>query len=100
MQNEKLLIMIDKGQLQEIVEKAVRKAMNAKTESPKEELVQLGEYVPQVVAMKILSRKTTWFHMKRKSGEISAIKSANQWWYRRSDLEDFVKRGVESRISY
>jgi len=100
MQNEKLLIMIDKDQLQGIVENAVRKAMYAKTEPPKEELIQLGEYVPQVVAMKILSRKTTWFHTKRKSGELLAIKSANQWWYKRSDLEDYVRRGVDSRNYY
>ena len=95
MQNEKLLIMIDKDQLQEIVENAVRKAMNLKPEPSNEGLNQLGEYVTQAVAMKILSRKNTWFHTKRKSGEIIGKKSGNQWWYKRRDLENYLKRGLE-----
>ena len=96
MQNNNVFMMVDKDQLEEVVENAVRKAMNIKAETPKEESDQLGEYVSQIIAMKILNKKTTWFHLKRKSGELTAIKSANQWWYKRSDLENYVKRGIES----
>ena len=100
MSENNMFMMVDKAQLQEVVETAVRKALNSKSESPKSESNQLGEYVSQAVAMKILNRKTTWFHLKRKSGELSAIKSANQWWYKRSDLEDYVKNGIEYDSRY
>ncbi len=59
----------------------------------------VGDYVPQREAMKILNRKTTWFHLKRKSGELTAVKSANQWWYKLSDLQNYVKNGVFSTPS-
>ena len=44
--------MIDKDQLQEIVEHAVRKAISAKAESTKKELIQLDEYIPQVLIVR------------------------------------------------
>ena len=94
MKENNVFMMVDKNQLEEVVESAVRKAMDTKKETSKEETNQLGEYVSQIVAMRILNRKPTWFHLKRKSGELPAIKSANQWWYKRSDLEDYVKRGM------
>ncbi len=100
MSENNLFMMVDKDQLQEVVETAVRNALNTKSESPRAESDQLGEYVSQMVAMKILNRKTTWFHLKRKSGELTAIKSANQWWYKRSDLEDYVKNGIEYDSRY
>ena len=92
----KVFMLVQTDQLKELIENAVRKALEVKKEVVIEEQTQLGEYVPQVRAMKILNRKTTWFHNKRKSGELIAVKSANQWWYKRSDLEEYVVNGTSS----
>ena len=94
-ENNKIFMMVDKDQLQEVVESAMRKVLSFDTKSQSQEVKQLGDYISQSEAMKMLNRKTTWFHLKRKSGELSAKKSANQWWYKRSDLENFVNGGLD-----
>lgn len=96
----KVFLMVDRDELKEIVEESIRKTINNVKSTPKEEVMQLGKYIPQSEAMKILNRKTTWFHLKRKSGELVAKKSANQWWYRREDLENYVSKGLDSNGNY
>ena len=95
-ENNKYFMMVDKDDLQEVVERAMRKVLSSEAKVQTNEVKQLGEYVPQSEAMKMLNRKTTWFHLKRKSGELIAKKSANQWWYKKSDLENFVTSGFDS----
>lgn len=94
----KIFMMVDRDQLKEIVEQSVRKAISQKANVNQVRGSQLGDFIPQSEAMKILNKKTTWFHLKRKSGELPAIKSANQWWYKKEDLEAFVKNGCVSSI--
>jgi len=89
-------MMVDNDQLQEVVENAMRNVLSSDIKDKPPEVKQLGEYVSQNEAMKMLNRKTSWFYLKRKSGELSAKKSANQWWYKRCDLENYVKNGFDS----
>ena len=97
--NNKVYMMIEQDQLTAAVKEAMKSVLSIDYKKEKQENVtQLGEYVSQYEAMKMLNRKTTWFHNKRKSGELPAKKSANQWWYKKSDLENFINNGVESLL--
>ncbi len=100
MSENKVFMMVEKDQLLELIENAVRKGLSVKQKPKEEKQDELGEYVPQIKAMKILNRKTTWFHLKRKTGELTARKSANQWWYKRRDLENYIKNGIVSDSNY
>ena len=75
MSENKVFMMVEKDQLLELIENAVRKGLSVKQKPKEEKQDELGEYVPQIKAMKILNRKTTWFHLKRKTGELTARKS-------------------------
>ncbi len=86
-------ILLTENELQEIISNAVNIALKAPKQEERLEIEQVGDYYSQLVVMKLLNRKPTWFHNKRKSGELPAIKSGNQWWYKKTDIEDFVKNG-------
>lgn len=89
------IMVVEKEELEEIVKNAIREMVqfNTKTENKNK---GVGDYIPQSEAMKTLNRKTTWFHLKRKSGELPATKSGNQWWYLKEDIESFVRNGIVS----
>ena len=86
------ILMVEKSELEEIIKGAISDLVPAIKKSSQDEK-SVGEYIPQSEAMKILNRKTTWFHLKRKSDELPATKSGNQWWYKKEDIESFVKNG-------
>ncbi|MBT3300884.1 MAG: helix-turn-helix domain-containing protein [Bacteroidetes bacterium] len=52
---------------------------------------KLGEWIPESEAQKLLGRKTTWFYKMRKSGELDGKKRGNKWWYRLSDIQNFIE---------
>jgi hypothetical protein len=90
--NESTILMVEKNELEELIQKAITDlipTLNVGRQDNK----SVGNYIPQSEAMKLLNRKTTWFHLKRKSGELPAKKSGNQWWYRREDIEAFIENG-------
>lgn len=51
----------------------------------------LGEWIAEEDAKKLLGRKTTWFFNKRKSRELQGKKKGNKWWYRVSDIKNFIE---------
>ena len=56
----------------------------------------LGEYITEKQAKELLSKGTTWFWNKRKSGELTGRKAGNQWYYRKSDIQYFIENGEKS----
>ena len=56
----------------------------------------LGDLMPEEEAKALLSRGTTWFWEKRKSGELKAKKAGNKWYYKRSDILKFIENGRSS----
>ena len=93
--NQSTILLVEKEELVKIVKGAIMEMIQSDTNvSSKNKSV--GDYIPQSEAMKTLNRKTTWFHLKRKSGELPATKSGNQWWYLKDDIESFVKNGIMS----
>ena len=56
----------------------------------------LGDFISEKQAKEILSKGTTWFWNKRKSGELTGRKAGNQWYYRKSDIQRFIENGLKS----
>ena len=52
----------------------------------------LGDYIPEKDAKQLLSKATTWFWNKRKSGELTGRKAGNQWYYKESDILNFIEK--------
>lgn len=96
--NQQTFIMVEKHELEEIVKNALQEMIPNIGQNNVKETNSVGDYIPQSEVMKILNRKVTWFHLKRKSGELPATKSGNQWWYLKTDIEDFVKNGKVSNF--
>ena len=93
--DNKKYVMVERNELQEILESAIKNIVGKEETEKESEIKQIGGYVSQREAMKLLNRKNTWFHTKRKSRELIGKKSANQWWYKRSELENYLKKGLE-----
>lgn len=94
--NEKeVLVILRKEDLLEAIEEGLRKHFPMQKKEI-EEIPAVGNYISQKEAMNLLNRKTTWFHNKRKSGELPGIKSGNSWWYQMSDIENFILNGSRS----
>jgi hypothetical protein len=89
------LVIMDKEELKETFREIITDLVPS-IEMSKRQEKSVGEHIPQSEAMRILNRKTTWFYLKRKSGELPAKKSGNQWWYLKEDIEAFVKNGEVS----
>lgn len=53
----------------------------------------LGDNIPEKQAKELLGKGTTWFWNKRKSGELSGRKAGNQWYYKRSEILNFIENG-------
>jgi hypothetical protein len=53
----------------------------------------LGDYISEKQAKEILSKGTTWFWNKRKSGELTGRKAGNQWYYSKSQIQRFIENG-------
>jgi hypothetical protein len=53
----------------------------------------LGEFITEEKAKEILSRGTTWFWNKRKSGELPGKKAAGRWYYKSTDLNKYIENG-------
>ena len=53
----------------------------------------LNGFIPESQAMEILERGSTWFWQKRKSQELIGIKAAGRWYYRLTEIQNFIKNG-------
>jgi hypothetical protein len=53
---------------------------------------QLGDWITESEAQKMLGRKTTWFYNMRKSGELTGRKRGNKWWYAISEILKFIEK--------
>ena len=89
------LIIINKDELVPIIAEAISQVMPKKEQVNKESGTEeiLGDYISQQDAMKILGRKTTWFYNMRTNGKLKAMKAANQWWYKKDDIREFINKG-------
>jgi hypothetical protein len=93
------LVYFNKEELKQVVMEVFSEVITqVEKKQPSEE--PLGGMISQKEAMKLLNRKTTWFHYKRVSGELPAIKSGNQWWYNIEDIQQFIKSGTISNTSF
>ncbi|MCF8374160.1 MAG: helix-turn-helix domain-containing protein [Bacteroidales bacterium] len=93
--NNLSFVYLNKEELSKVVREAISEVIGQMGPS-NQESNSIGEFVSLKEAMKILGRKTTWFHNKRESGELPATKSGNQWWYQKEDILRFIKNGKES----
>lgn len=60
---------------------------NFKSDAP----LTIGDWVPEPEAKRMLGRKTTWFYLRRKSGELAGKKRGGQWWYHQNELLQFIE---------
>lgn len=56
---------------------------------------ELGQYVTEEQAKKLLGRKTTWFWNLRKSRKLSFRKIGSKTYYHRTDIEALLRNGGE-----
>ena len=88
-------VYFNKDELSQVVKEVFTEFMTNLEEAPLDK-GKLEGIISQEEAMKMLGRKTTWFHNKRISGELPAIKSANKWWYKKSIIQKFIENGRKS----
>ena len=89
------LVVLDKDELTKTIKEAVSEAINS-ADKPISWSDSLVDYLSLEKTMELLGRKKTWFHNKRISGELPAKKSANQWWYKKSIINEYIENGQES----
>lgn len=53
----------------------------------------VGEYISEKEAKTLLSRGTTWFWNKRQSGELVGKKAGGTWYYKRSEIINYIENG-------
>lgn len=53
----------------------------------------LGDFITEKDAKVILSKGTTWFWNKRKSGELKGKHVGNTWYYKKADIIKLIERG-------
>ena len=86
------LVIVPYDKLEDLMQK-VDKISQAIIQSRPEKNA-LGDFISEKQAKEILSKGTTWFWNKRKSGELTGRKAGNQWYYRKSDnIQRFIENG-------
>jgi hypothetical protein len=88
------LVIVPYEKLDDLMQK-VNKISEAIVQAKPERNV-LGDYISEKQAKELLSKGTTWFWNKRKSGELTGRKAGNQWYYRKSDIQCFIENGEKS----
>ena len=88
------LVIVPYEKLDDLMQK-VNKISEAIVQAKPERNV-LGDYISEKQAKELLSKGTTWFWNKRKSGELTGRKAGNQWYYRKSDIQRFIENGEKS----
>ena len=81
-----------KNKIEELLPTIVDNFINKKNSKPKSKM-PIGNLLNESQVMDILGRKRTWLHLKRKSGELKAIKQANHWWYKEEDIIEYINKG-------
>lgn len=61
--------------------------------SRKQEKNGIGDYISEQEAKDLLGKGTTWFWNKRKSGELVGRKAGNKWYYKQSEIFNFIDGG-------
>lgn len=51
---------------------------------------QIGDYIPEAEAQKVLGRKTTWFWTMRSRGMLAFAKVGSKVFYSRRDIEQLL----------
>ncbi len=92
------LIIINRDELVPIIAEAISKVLPKQQVTNQEPETNdiLGDFISQKDAMKTLGRKTTWFYNMRTNGKLRAMKAANQWWYKKDDIKEFINNGSAS----
>lgn len=92
----KSYLLISEEEITPIIENAINKAFTNRNFSMNSDSTEvIDEYITEDEARKVLGRKTTWFYNARRSGELTAIKRANKWWYKKSDINAFIKGSLK-----
>lgn len=87
----KSYLLISEEEITPIIEKAVSNALSSRNIPLANNITEIiDDYINEEEAKKVLGRKTTWFYNARKSGELKAMKRANKWWYKKSDINDYI----------
>lgn len=56
----------------------------------------LGDYISEKEAKNLLSKGTTWFWNKRRTGELKGNKAGNQWYYNKKEILNLIEKGKQS----
>lgn len=92
----KSYLLITEEEITPIIEKALQRALAGQNQFQSNKEVLMEDMVSQEEAMKLLGRKNTWFYNMRMTGQLHGTKSANKWWYNKSDLQNFIRNGQRS----
>ncbi|NVO11643.1 MAG: hypothetical protein HXX16_16900 [Bacteroidales bacterium] len=90
------LVIVPYERMEELLRKVERLSEAILRPSPEKN--PLGDYMPEKRAKEVLSKQSTWFWNKRKSGELVGRKAGNQWYYRVSDIQKFIENGEKSEL--
>jgi len=88
------LVIVPYERMEELLKKVERISEAILRPSPEKN--PLGDYMSEKQAKEVLSKQSTWFWNKRKSGELVGRKAGNQWYYRISDIQKFIENGEKS----
>lgn len=53
----------------------------------------LGDYISEKEAKTTLNKGSTWFWNKRKAGELKGHKAGGEWYYKKSEILNFIENG-------
>jgi len=84
------LTIVPYDKMDELLEKLTKLSEVLNQDKGQEHSV-LGDYITEKEAKDLLSKGTTWFWNKRQSGELTGRKAGNQWYYRKSDILNFIE---------
>lgn len=85
-------VIVPYQKMDEILEK-VNRISEALLQGHQEVSGTIGEFISEQEAKALLSKGTTWFWNKRKAGDLKGRKAGNQWYYKKSDIIEFIENG-------
>ena len=62
--------------------------------------VNLGDWIDEKEAQKLLGRKGTWFWHRRKNGELVFTKVGNKIMYSRESILNFLNQNAREEVRY
>ncbi len=90
-QNENLYVLVSSEKLDKILESIEYIKQKVTKDNIKNN--SLGDYISEKEAKSLLSKGTTWFWNKRKTGDLRGRKAGNKWYYKKQEIIKFIDKG-------